>query len=192
MPSTPDRALELTIDLGLGAVVLVAMLLVLLHRRRRSAELSLGRGQRVVALQQQWLDPVVTLFLVGGVLRRDITDPLHLALAGVGVLIGAAAGVTRARLIFLEARPAISRIVLKRGVAEIAIVAVLAVIALACRSISPDGHAPLNLIATVVLTIGVAESVARTGYLTWRYFHEAARLRSDPTPSVPDTADAGR
>lgn len=191
MPAT-HSTLELSVDLGLGAVVVLMMLLVVLHRRKRRTELSLARGQRVVALQQQWLDPALTLFIVGGVLRRDLTDPLHLALGGVGVLIGAAAGITRARLIFLEARPAISRIVLKRGPAEIAIVAVLGLIALACRSITPDGHAPLNLIATVVLTIGVAESVARTGYLTWRYYHEAARLRTDASPSVPDTADAGR
>ena len=172
-----NQHLELLIDLGLGAVVLAFMALVVVRRRRRGTQLGLARGQRVVALSQQWLDPVFTIVIVAGVLRRDLTDPLHLMLAGVGVLIGAAAGVTRGRLIYLEARPDISRLVLRRGPAEIAIVAVLALVAVLCRNIAPDGHAPLNLIATVVLTLGVAESLGRTVYLTWRYQRDVARMR---------------
>ena len=93
-----------------------------------------------------------------------------------GVLIGGVAGYVRGRLLFLEARPDIGRVVLRRGVAEIAIVAGLLVLTYAARHFSDDIRSPLNLLATVALTVGVAESVTRVAYITWRY-QQANRAR---------------
>ena len=104
-----------------------------LHRRRRRNELGLQRGERVVALSQQWLDPIIVLVIVGATLRQELTDPAHVGLAVAGVLIGGVAGYVRGRLLFLEARPDIGRVVLRRGVAEIAIVAGLLVLTYAAR-----------------------------------------------------------
>jgi len=163
-------------DAVLVAVIVAVAVAVGLHRRRRRNELGLQRGERVVALSQQWLDPIIVLVIVGATLRQELTDPAHVGLAVAGVLIGGVAGYVRGRLLFLEARPDLGRVVLRRGVAEIAIVAGLLVLTYAARHFSDDIRSPLNLLATVALTVGVAESVTRVAYITWRY-QQANRAR---------------
>jgi len=48
-------------DAVLVAVVVAVAVAVGLRRRRRRNELGLQRGERVVALYQQWLDPIIVL-----------------------------------------------------------------------------------------------------------------------------------
>lgn len=157
--------------IGLLAVVVVIIVAVRWGRRRSRAKHQLARNQRAVYLQRQWLDPVVELIIVGGVIWSDLQHGWlpWLALV-VGVVIGLPLGAARGRFMYVRSLGQGSKVVLERNAAEIGIFVALIAIKLAARAISSNPTSALNLIALALLGIGVASSVGRVVYITVRHY----------------------
>ena len=169
---------------GIGLLVIIVVIVLLFRWRRRQsrAKHQLARNQRAVYLQRQWLDPVVELIIVGGVIWSDLQHGWlpWLALV-VGIVIGLPLGAIRGRFMYVRSLGKGSKVVLERNAAEIGIFAALIAIKFAARAISTNPASALNLIALALLGIGVASSVGRVVFITARHYQ---RLRSRADPST--------
>ncbi|WP_157936862.1 hypothetical protein, partial [Geodermatophilus chilensis] len=90
----PAQNLEIVV---LAVLVLLAAYNVW-RRRALRRRYHLGNRERAVRLQQQWIEPLVAVVLVGGVLAKDVAaGPAHLLALAVGGVIGAVLGESRSR-----------------------------------------------------------------------------------------------
>jgi hypothetical protein len=164
-------------------VVVVAVILLFRWRRRQSrAKHNLERNQRAVYLQRQWLDPVVELIVVGGVIWNDLQHGWlpWLALI-VGAVIGLPIGAIRGRFMYVRSLGKGSKVVLERNAAEIGILAALIAIKLAARAVSADPTSAINLVAVALLGVGIASSVGRVVFITIRHY-QSLRSMADLPP----------
>jgi hypothetical protein len=162
------------------AVLLVLAVFAVLRRRALRRRYHLDRRQRAVRLQQQWLEPVLALVVVAGVLWKDLAAGTgHVVAAVVGAVIGVALGALRGHYMLGRARRVGRHLVLERNWQEIAVIVVLLGLQMAQREIGNDSTGIIGLITTGLLAVGVMESLARVAYIT-------ARARS-AVPSAPST-----
>ncbi|MGY1673230.1 hypothetical protein [Geodermatophilus sp. SYSU D00710] len=176
---------------GVLEVVVLAVLLLLAgysfwRRRVLRRRYHLGRRERAVRLQQQWLEPLVAVVLVAGVLAKDVAaGSAHLVALAIGGVVGAVLGVLRARYLLGRAHRVGNRLVLERNWQEMLLLVVLVVLQMAQRELSTESTSVLGLVSTALLSAGVVESVARVAYLT-------ARARSATTQDPPGAAAGAR
>ncbi len=172
---------------GVLEVVALAVLLLLAgfaFRRRRllRRRYHLAGRERAVRLQQQWLEPVLAVAVVAGVLAKDVAaGSAHLVALAVGGLLGSVLGILRARYLLGRARRVGNRLVLERNWQEMVLLVVLVVLQMVQRELSTESTSVLALVSTALLSAGVVESVARVAYLT-------VRARSATTQDPPGAA----
>ncbi|MGY1711856.1 hypothetical protein ACI8AC_20360 [Geodermatophilus sp. SYSU D00758] len=159
---------------GVLEVVALAVLLVLAgyafwRRRVLRRRYHLDKRERAVRLGQQWLEPLLAVVVVGGVLAKDVAaGPAHLVALAVGGTAGAVLGVLRARYLLGRVRRVGNRLVLERTWQEVLLLVLLLVLQMVQREVSTESTSPLALVSTALLSAGVLESVARVAYLTLR------------------------
>ena len=152
----------------------VILLAWIMFRRSRRAQQrqkhGLSKRQRTVYVQQQWLDPVIELIVVGGVLWIDLQHGFlpWLALL-IGVAIGGPLGIYRGRFMYVRSVEK-HKVVVERNLAEMLILLGLIAIKLAAHAISSNSNSLINLIAVGLLGIGIASSVGRVVYITVRHY----------------------
>ncbi|SNS38402.1 hypothetical protein SAMN04488107_2327 [Geodermatophilus saharensis] len=172
---------------GVVEVVALTVLLALAgwsfwRRRALRRRYHLGHRERAVRLQQQWLEPVVAVVVVAGVLAKDVAaGSAHLVALAVGGVVGAVLGVLRGRYLLGRARRVGNRLVLERTWQEVLLLVVLVVLQMVQRELSTESTSALALVSTALLSAGVVESVARVTYLT-------VRARTATTQDPPGSA----
>jgi hypothetical protein len=166
-------------------IVIVGGAVIFLNQTRRQTfkkQHDLKRNQRGVNIAQQWLDPILELTVVGGVIWSDLQ---HGWLPWVSLLLGLAVGIpvgiVRGRFMYVRSVTK-TKIVVERNAAEISILAILIVIKFVARSISAKPTSAINLIAIALLGIGLASSVGRVAYITVRHY-QASRSIDNSTNS---------
>jgi len=156
-------------------VIIIALIAFRRSRRQKSrAKHNLARRERVVYIWQQWLDPIVELLVVGGVVWVDLEHGLLPWVAFLlGMVIGLPLGAIRGRFMFVRSlgEGHKHKIVLERNPAEIGVLLGLIVIKLVARAVSSSPTSAINLISVGLLGIGIASSLGRVAYITIRHYH---------------------
>jgi hypothetical protein len=177
-------------NLHLGTIVPVLVIVVVLviqvqvrsRQKQIRSDYNLAKNQRAIYIQRQWLDPVVELVIVGGVIWGDLQHGwLQWLLFLVGVVIGLPLGIVRGRNMYVGSigKGIKSKIVIERNLAEISILVVLIVIKLAAHAISADPSSPLNLAAIALLGVGIASSIGRVIYITVQHYRQPRREKAE-------------
>jgi hypothetical protein len=177
-------------------VVFAALLVVGQYRRRRlRRRYQLGRRQRAVRLSRQWLEPLVAVVAVAGVLAKDVAaGSAHIVAILAGGVIGAGLGLVRGRFMLGRARRIDGRLVLERNWQELAVIFLLVGLQMVQREVSDRSTSLFGLISSALLALGVLESMARVGYLTVRARSAEVLDTAGPSaaPDVPGSEGAGR
>jgi hypothetical protein len=171
--------------------VLFVLAITAVRRRRQTLRRRYGlqRRERAVRLGQQWLDPLVSLAVVAGVLSKDVAaGPAHLVAVCIGVAVGTGLGLVRAHFLFRRARRIDSHIVLERNWQELAVLFALVILQMIDREVSSTSTSVLALVGTGLLSVGVAESLVRVAYLSVRA-HSAVRDELAGAPAGADRSD---
>jgi hypothetical protein len=148
-----------------------------------------------VRLSRQWLEPLVAVVAVAGVLAKDVAaGSAHIVAILAGGVIGAGLGLVRGRFMLGRARRIDGRLVLERNWQELAVIFLLVGLQMVQREVSDRSTSLFGLISSALLALGVLESVARVGYLTVRarsaeVLDTAGRSAA---PDVPGSEGAGR
>ncbi len=126
---------------GVGAYILLAFLVVMSILRRRGVRQtksgSLSKGERQRPILMTWLDPLLSIVFVGGVLWGLMSrDVVHVLFALVGAAAGVPLGVARARTMYVRAVPDAKSVIFRRSTLEYGLLAVLLVLRIVERSIA--------------------------------------------------------
>jgi hypothetical protein len=166
---------------GIEGIIILVLFMVIIAMtngaRRATAAMDLPRGQRLRPIALLLLEPVLYVLLVGVLLWDELSESVSHVLAGLaGVAVGAAFGVYRARIMYVRADPAHRGVILTRSTAEYVAVTILALLELGRSDL--ENHAdrmdsPLSLLVTGLLTLALAEAVARIAATVLRYRQEA-------------------
>ena len=150
--------------------VLAVMLVLVRKGRRDPVAATLPRGQRVRPVALEFLDPILSMILVGPLLVHELgRGPAHVIAALGGVLLAVPIGVARAKVMYVTSLPATTSVVLKRSGPEYALLGLLVILRTLEQPLSTV-HSPLATLAlTVLLSLAVSESLVRAGGIIWRY-----------------------
>lgn len=173
---------------GVGSLVsLVALIaIVILVRRGKKSipETPLLPGERNRPLAITLLDPVVSLLIIGPVFWYLITaDFVHFATALLGGSAGVGIAWARARVMYVRAEPKSKSVVLRRSGIEYGLLLLLIVIRTIEDSETHSRGGVGSLILTALISLGVVETIARSGFIVWRYQRERDTISgpiSDP------------
>jgi hypothetical protein len=162
---------------GLVTLVLVLTILTMTSRARRTtAGMDLPRGQRLRPVGLLLLEPVLYVVLVGALLWDELTESAsHVVAALVGVAVGVAFGIYRARIMYVRADPARRGVILTRSTAEYVALAVLCLLELGRSDLERRTDrldSPLSLLVTALVALALAEAVARIAATVLRYRRE--------------------
>jgi len=162
---------------GVGAYILLAFLVVMSILRRRGVRQtksgSLSKGERQRPILMTWLDPLLSIVFVGGVLWGLMSrDVVHVLFALVGAAAGVPLGVARARTMYVRAVPDAKSVIFRRSTLEYGLLAVLLVLRIVERSIAALHNAPATYLLTTLIALAVVESFARTASIGLRYHRE--------------------
>lgn len=164
-------------------LIFAAIIAVVAWRWRRKKQLreryDLQKGQRAVSIYQQWLDPVVALLVVGGLLWQDLlAGPGHIVVLVIGAAIGAGIGIARARLMYVSAVRQHGHLIVQRGKVEIGLLIALVVLKIYAHTLADTPNSVANLLVTGLLGADIAESTARVAYLTHKMLLTKSRTQS--------------
>lgn len=162
-------------------VVLVFMVIYVRQGRSATAAAHLPKGQRIRPLRLELIDPVLILLIVGSVLWTDVTKSwLHALFLIIGLALGIPIGLFRARVMLVRAIPSQQSVVLTRSGVEYAMLAILVVLKIVedALNLEHTGPSVLGLIVTLLMALGLGESVARTTVIVVKY--RAASRQDQP------------
>lgn len=159
-------------------LVIIIVVFVVWRRQRRQTlrqKHNLQRNQRTVHIAQQWLDPVIELVIVGGVIWSDLQHGwLPWLCFLIGGVIGLPIGALRGRFMYVRSIGKSGRIIIERNAAEIGILLVLVAIKLIAHKISAQPTSALNLLVIGLLGISLASSIGRVAYITTRHYQTSS------------------
>lgn len=165
---------------GAGAgiyVVLVVLVVIMILRRRGISQTqpgSLNKGERQRPIAITWLDPVISIIFVGGVLWGLMTRNYgHAAMALVGALAGIPIGLARARAMYVRAVRESKSVIFRRSPLEYGLLGVLLILRIAEGSIAKMHSGFATYALTALIALAIVESITRAGAIVWRYHHEA-------------------
>jgi hypothetical protein len=157
-------------------VVLVFLVVIAIMRNRSlraNRDFVLQKGERLRPITITLLDPVISIFLIGGVLWDLMTrSDGHFVAALVGAAIGIPIGMARARVQYVRAVGTAKSVVFRRSPMEYGLLGLLLVLRIAESSITNlhNGFATYAIAAGAALA--VAESIARSAAIAIRYHRE--------------------
>jgi hypothetical protein len=180
---------------GLGSAVSLVVLLVIvvLVRRGRvtSSQSSLAKGERVRPLAITLLDPLVSLVIIGPIFwHLASTNIAHVAYAALGAVLGIGIGWARARVMFVRALRASKNVVLRRSGVEYGLLALLIILRLIESSVKNDRIGFQSYALTVLISLAVVESIARSAFIVIRYLSDKGDTTHIP-PLQPDAPSPG-
>jgi hypothetical protein len=169
------------LNIAVTLLIVIAVIVLIQWRRRRSrSKNQLAHNQRAVYLQRQWLDPVIELLIVGGVIWSDLQNGwLPWLMVLLGIVVGLPIGVVRGKYMYVRSVGKGHKIVLERNAVEISIFIVLIAIKFVARAISSDPKSAINLIAVALLGMGIASSVGRVAYITIQHYSHSGDVKPD-------------
>jgi hypothetical protein len=171
--------------------ILVLIVIVVLVRRGRvtSSKVSLAKGERVRPLAITLLDPLVSVVIIGPIFWHLASTNLdHVAYAVVGAVVGIGIGWARARVMFVRAMRASKNVVLRRSGVEYGLLSLLIVLRLIESSIKHDRVGFQTVVLTVLISLAVVESFARSLFILQRYLNDKGDAPYSP-PAQPVTPD---
>jgi hypothetical protein len=171
-----------------AASILVLIVIVILVRRGRatSSRSSLAKGERVRPLAITLLDPLVSLVIIGPIFWHLVSTNLdHVAYAALGAAFGIGIGWARARVMFVRAMRASKNVVLRRSGVEYGLLSLLIILRVVESSIKNDRIGFQSFALTVLISLAVVESIARSLFILLRYLKHPGDAPYEP-PMAPD------
>ncbi len=165
------------VTLGIFAFGVISLLL---YGRSRSVQkkVALEKGQRVRLMALEWMEPMLEILIVLGLLWADLSDNAgHLVAAAIGAVVGAFFGRWRAQILWVRAEPTLKAVVMKRSWAEYLAFALLIIVKVLSESFTAKSGW-LSWVLTAAVALVVAEAVTRVIVMhVWyrRAIHEAIR-----------------
>jgi len=179
--------------LGSGVALIVLLVIVVLVRRGRttSSRSPLAKGERVRPLAITLLDPLVSLVIVGPIFWHLASTNLeHVECAILGAVAGIGIGWARARVMFVRAMRASKNVVLRRSGVEYGLLSLLLILRIVENSVKNDRIGFQSFALTVLISLAVVESIARSVFIVVRYMNDDGNTKYIP-PAPPDTPVAG-
>ena len=175
---------------GLGSLVsfaaLIAIVILVRRGRKSTPEIPLLPGERFRPLAITLLDPVVSLVIIGPIFWHLITANLiHVGAALLGAAFGVGIAWARARVMYVRAEPKSKSVVLRRSGIEYGLLLLLIVIRTVENSETHSRSGFSSLILTALISLGVVETIARSGFIVLKYQNERDAL---PGP-IPEPLD---
>lgn len=165
-------------------IVIVIIAGIFILRRRRVGTVrkknNLEKNQRTSYLARQWLDPVIELVIVGGVIWGDLQHGwLPWLVLLVGLAIGFPIGFIRGKYMYIGSIKGTGKVILERNMAEIGILVALIIVKTIAEHLHAKPTSPLILIVVGALGLSLASSVGRVVYITIR--HHKSDIGNDST-----------
>jgi len=154
--------------------VLFAMMVMVRRAKQHPANKDLDAKQRLRPIMITWLDPVLSLVIIGTLLwSLASTNLLHALAALVGALCGIPIGVARANTQYVRGVHDAKMVVFRRSGLEYALLGLLLILRVAEDSISKIHSGPLTLLLTGLVALAVGEAFARSAWITVKYYRDA-------------------
>ena len=173
---------------AVSIVVLIVIVILVRRGRATSSKSSLAKGERVRPLAITLLDPVVSLVIIGPIFWHLVsTNANHVAYAILGAVFGIGIGWARARVMFVRALRASKNVVLRRSGVEYGLLSLLVILRFIEGSIKHDRIGFQSFALTVLISLAVVESIARSLFILLRYLsdHDEAPYEPPATPDAP-------
>jgi hypothetical protein len=174
----------------LVSLVVLAVFAYMMIQLRRGRQLSEGqglpKGQRLRPIVITWLDPIVSILVIGSVfydlLSRNVA---HVLAAMLGAAVAIPIGLARAHTQYVRAVPSARAVVFRRSGLEYGLLGLLLGLRLAESAIERSHDTALTLLLTALISLAVVEPVARTAGITAKYLRDRARegVASDEGPA---------
>jgi hypothetical protein len=182
---------------GSSIVVLVALVVVAVlvrQGRLQSRKANLNRGERMRPLAITFIDPIISLVIIGPLLWRLVSaSGANLAAAIAGGVAGVLIGYFRARVMFVRAERGSFAVVLRRSGVEYALVFLLIVLRSIEGQLELDRVSTATVVVSALAALGLIEAFSRAGFIIGRYVthHELPTTLAEPDGSDPTTRDGG-
>ncbi len=161
-------------------LVLLAFMAIMNHLRRQGrkdpAAATLLPRQRIRPMAMQWLDAVFVVVFFGisdrTLAPRLVSTPAHLALSGVGAVVGMIIGLARARAMFVRALPTSRAVVLTRSGREYVLVGLLIILRVVEAAIVTG---PWSVLVLALVVLAMVDSIVRSAEITRLYRADTRR-----------------
>jgi hypothetical protein len=141
--------------------------------RADPASQYLEAKQRIRPLMLEYLDPIITLIVVGPVLAHELNiGALHILLGVVGACAGIPIGLLRSRVQYVRAIENSKSVVLTRSKAEYFLLILLIAIRSSEDSIRSSTATGVTLLVAFLLAFPLGESCARSYSIVKKYQRE--------------------
>lgn len=173
---------------GSLVVLVVLVLIAVLVRRGRmnTANVPLGKGERIRPLAITMLDPVASLVIIGPIFwHLTSTNIAHVAFAIGGAVIGIVIAWARARVMFVRAVRETKSVILRRSSTEYALLGLLIILRLVESSVKHERVGVESLILTSLISLAVIETIARSAFIVRRYLRDQSS--APPREAVSET-----
>jgi hypothetical protein len=181
----------------LVSLTIIGVFIYMVVQVRRGRQLpesqGLPKGQRLRPIVITWLDPAVSILVIGSIFWDLVTRGAgHVAAAILGAAIAVPIGIARANTQYVRAVPRARAVVFRRSGLEYGLLGLLVAMRLAESAIEQAHATALTLLLTALISLAVAEPIARTTAITIKYYRDAhgAAVASDEGPT-PLAEDAG-
>lgn len=177
----------------LGALIVVAFLVR--RGRLQSRRANLAKGERMRPLLITWIDPVISLVIIGPLLWRLLAGGGANVFAAIsGGVVGAVIGYLRARVMFVRAEKGSFAVVLKRSGVEYALVGVLIVLRSLEGQLELHRVSASTAVVSALAALGLVEAFVRVGCIIGRYgahreLPTPAAGTASPATGTPDAVD---
>ena len=159
---------------GLVSFAALIAIVILVRRGKKSTpETPLSPGERFRPLAITLLDPVVSLVIIGPIFWHLLTTNLvHVGAAILGSFAGVGIAWARARVMYVRAEPKSKSVVLRRSGIEYGLLFLLIVIRTIEDTETHNRSGVSSLILTAFISLGVVETIARSGFIVLKYQKE--------------------
>jgi hypothetical protein len=137
------------------------------------------------------LDPLVSLVIIGPTFwHLALTNLVHVEYAFLGSALGIGIGWARARVMFVRAMRASKNVVLRRSGVEYGLLSLLIILRLVESSVKNDRIGFQSFALTVLISLAVVESIARSAFIVIRYSNDDGDAKYIP-PAQPGAPSSG-
>ena len=135
-----------------------------------TANVPLGKGERIRPLLITLLDPVISLIIIGPIFwHLTTTNVTHVTMALIGGAVGVVIAWVRARVMFVRAVKEVKSVILRRSPAEYALLGLLIVLRVVEDSIKHNRVGVESIVLTALISLAIFEPIARSTFIVLRY-----------------------